>query len=674
MFLEKENSLFIQHGPQKTLIMAWGENSFRVRSYEQAQMPSEDWALITPIKVETKIVIEDDYATITNGKIKASVSKSGKITFYNDKGEILLEEFERNRDDFGIEPGTTATGFASALEIKGRNLAPILSADYHLICSFESNVNEKLYGMGQYQQAFLDIKGCEFELAQRNSQASVPFIISSLNYGFLWNNPAIGRANFAKNITTWEAFATKGLDYYITAGDNPREIQEAYGKATGVSPMMPEYAMGFWQCKLRYQTQDELLEVAREYKRRNLPISVIVVDFFHWTMQGEWEFDKKYWPDPEAMVKELKEMNIELMVSIWPTVDHRSKYYDEMKEKGLLITTDRGHKTSMNFHGNTIHYDATNPEAQKYVWEKSKQNYYDKGIKTFWLDEAEPEYTYYDFDLYRYHLGSNSQIGNIYPFMYAKTFYDGMKAEGQENIINLLRCAWAGSQRFGALVWSGDIDSSFRSLRSQFTAGLNMGIAGIPWWTTDIGGFHGGNINDNDFKEVLIRWFEYGTFCPVMRLHGVREPQFEALDLIGTTGGGVCNSGAPNEVWSYGEDNLAIFSKYLNMRENMKPYITKLMKETSELNTPVIRPLFFDFPDDKNAWNIEDSYMFGADVLVSPIMHAKKFTKEVYFPKGADWTNIWTNEVYKGGTNATINAPIEIIPVFTRVGSDVVIL
>ncbi len=529
---------------------------------------------------------------------------------------------------------------------------------------FESISEERLYGLGQYQQEGLNLKGCDMELAQRNSQATVPFILSSKGYGFLWNNPAVGRVVFGENLTTWEAESTTNLDYFITSGDTPREIQEAYGRATGCPPMMPDYAMGFWQCKLRYQTQDELLGVAREYKRRGLPISVIVADFFHWTMQGEWEFDKKYWPDPEGMVRELKEMGIELMVSIWPTVDHRSVYYHEMEEKGLLIRTDRGHRIGMEYHGNTIHIDLTNPDAREFLWEKAKKNYYDSGIKIFWLDEAEPEYSYYDFDLYRYHMGPNVQIGNIYPLMYAKTFYDGMRFEGQENILNLVRCAWAGSQRYGALVWSGDIDSNFESMRAQFAAGLNMGIAGIPWWTTDIGGFFGGNIHDPKFVELLIRWFEYGTFCPVMRLHGYREPVQQPLDATGTSGGGVCDSGADNEVYSYGEDAYEIFKKYMTIRENMRPYITRLMEEAHEKNTPVIRPLFFDFPKDIHAWEVEDVYMFGPELLIAPIMTEGAVTRSVYLPISSTFKDLWTGDTYEGGQTIEVNAPIERIPVF----------
>lgn len=225
------------------------------------------------------------------------------------------------------------------------------------------------------------------------------------------------------------------------------------------------------------------------------------------------------------MVKELQELSIELMVSIWPTVDKGSENFEEMVEKGLLIRHDRGVRISMEGEGNPIHFDATNPAARKYVWDKAKQNYYSKGIKTFWLDEAEPEYSMYDFDIFRYYAGTNLSIGNIYPVEYARAFYEGMEESGQKNIVNLLRCAWAGSQKYGAIVWSGDIASSWSSFRNQLAAGLNMGIAGIPWWTTDIGGFHGGDPDDEAFRELFVRWFQWGAFCPVMRLHGDREPR-----------------------------------------------------------------------------------------------------------------------------------------------------
>ena len=654
---DEENGILKYHyDAEEVWIQPWGANSLRVRATKMSEFPDENWALSADVeKIVPEVDIQEGYAAIRNGRISAKITKYGKMTIYNQKGEILLDEYLRNRKDKTVD-------YCSALDIDAREFKPIIGGDYQLTMRFVSNPDEKIYGMGQYQQPYLNLKGTDLELAQRNSQASVPFAVSSLGYGFLWNNPAVGRVVFGKNITSWEAYSTKALDYWITAGDTPAQIEEAYAAVSGTVPMMPDYAMGFWQCKLRYQTQEELLNVAREYKKRNLPISVIVIDYFHWPLQGDWRFDPVYWPDPDAMIRELQEMGIELMVSIWPTVDYRSENFEEMLEKGYLIRSEKGFRIVMPFQGNTVHYDATNPAAREYVWQKAKKNYYDKGVRVFWLDEAEPEYSVYDFENYRYHMGPNVQIGNIYPLMYAKTFYDGMTAEGQENIINLLRCAWAGSQKYGALVWSGDIHSSFASLRNQLAAGLNMGMAGIPWWTTDIGGFHGGNPDDPEFQELLVRWFEYGTFCPVMRLHGERQPLKEPM---GTEGGAACVSGADNEVWSFGEEAYGILTDHLFLREKMKPYITELMAAAHEKGTPVMRPLFYDFPEDEKAWEIEDQYMFGPDVMVAPVLYAEQRTRQVYIPEGT-WKHLFTGEMYEGGKAYEVDAPLANIPVFVR--------
>jgi alpha-D-xyloside xylohydrolase len=659
LFTRDKDRLIYRYDTEKLWIEPWGKNSLRVRSTKMAEMPPEDWALLPQESCAVEIKIEESGASLKNGGIELRINRAGKITIYNSRGEILLDEYLRNRRDINA-------AYCSALDIDAREYKPIIGGDYKITLRFESlDPNEKIYGMGQYQQPYLNLKGTDLELAQRNSQASVPFMLSSRGYGFLWNNPAVGRACFGKNIMTWEAVSTKKLDYWVSAGDTPAEIEEAYAKVTGTVPMMPDYAMGFWQCKLRYQTQEELLQVAREYKKRGLPISVIVADFFHWPLQGDWKFDPVYWPDPDAMIAELKKMGIELMVSIWPTVDYRSENWKIMLEQGFLVRTERGFRIGMDFQGNTIHFDATNPEARAFVWEQAKKNYYDKGIRIFWLDEAEPEYTVYDFDNYRYHLGPDIQIGNIYPLMYAKAFFDGMCAAGQKNILNLLRCAWAGSQRYGALVWSGDIHSSFLSLRNQLVAGLNMGIAGIPWWTTDIGGFHGGLITDPAFHELLIRWFQWACFCPVMRLHGCREP---IKPQYGTTGGAACRSGADNEVWSYTEEVYEICKKYLFLREKLRPYVADQMRAAHEKGTPVIRPLFYDFSGDSRSWETEDEFMFGPNYLVAPILYEGMREREVYLPAGPKWTNAWTGESFEGGGLIRVDAPLERIPVFSRDG------
>lgn len=477
MITKAENRLVFHYDAEELWIEPWGKNSLRIRSTKQCQMPENDWALQHVEDTASEILFTNTGAIIKNGKIRAELSNLGKLIIYNQKNEVLLEEYWRDRKNFH-DPK------CSAIEVEAR----------------------------------------EFR---------------------------------------------------------PNEIEEAYASVTGTVPMMPEYGLGFWQCKLRYQTQEEVLEIAREYKKRNLPIDLIVIDFFHWSRQGEWKFDLSYWPEPSKMVQELKNMGIELMVSVWPTVERKS------------------------------------------------ENYYKNGIKVFWLDEAEPEYSAYDFDNYRYYLGTDLEIGNIYPREYSRTFYEGMKAEGETQIVNLVRCAWAGSQKYGALVWSGDIASSFSSMRNQLAAGLSMGLAGIPWWTTDIGGFHGGNPDNPEFRELFVRWFQWGIFCPVMRLHGDREPRMPEEK---TVGGEACRSGAPNEVWSYGEEVYRICQKYLQIREEMRDYTRTLMREAHEKGTPVMRTLFYEFPEDKEAWEVEDEYLYGNKLLVAPILEAGAKVRNIYLP------------------------------------------
>lgn len=337
MLRQEGNRIVFHYDAEEVWIEPWGENAVRVRATKNPVMPKDDWALTQPKEdVRAEIFIDSDGAKLTNGKLHVTVTNGGKISMYNQERKPLLEEYWRNRRDV-TDPK------CSAIEVEAREFRPNIGGDYHLTMRFESlDMEERIYGMGQYQQPYLNLKGLDLEMAHRNSQASVPFMISSLGYGLLWNNPGVGRTILGKNIMSFENYGTKVLDYWFVAGDTPSELEEAYAKATGTVPMMPEYGLGFWQCKLRYQTQEELLHIAREYKRRNLPIDVIVIDYFHWNRQGEWKFDPTFWPDVDAMISELKEMGIELMVSIWPTVDKESENYEEMLERGYLIRTERG--------------------------------------------------------------------------------------------------------------------------------------------------------------------------------------------------------------------------------------------------------------------------------------------------------------------------------------------
>lgn len=657
-FMQTETALIWTFNGEKLQIEAWGSDSLRIRCSLGTDIIENDFALLPAKKCKPAVIIEGNTASITNGKITAKVvsedlthssrvRQNGQITFYNEHGEVLLKEI----------------GFGGRLKRKARNFITSSHEDYRISMSFEGDDQEKIYGMGQYQEKILDLKGTIIELAQRNSQASVPFMISSKGYGLLWHNPAIGKVTFGKNITEWEALSSDQIDYWITAGDTPKEISRNYAQVTGFVPMMPEYAMGFWQCRLRYYNENQVLEVAKEYRKRGLPLDVLVVDFFHWPKQGDFRFDEEFFPNAEMMIRELKKMNIELIVSIWPQIDFKSENYEEMRQKGLLVRTNKGLSIGMQFQGDTQFFDPTNPEARKYVWDKCKKNYFDKGIRQFWLDEAEPEYTVYDFDNYRYKMGQNIKIGNIFPQMYSRGFYEGLKTEGITEIMNLVRCAWAGSQRYGALVWSGDVQSTFDSLQKQICAGLNIGMAGIPWWTTDIGGFIGGDPEEESFRELLIRWFQFGTFCPVMRLHGERQP---ITKLFRENGEEILYTGADNEIWSYGDDAYQIMKKYLFVREELKTYIKRIMKEASESGIPVMRSMFYEFPDDDQTSELMDQYMFGSDLLVAPIIKENDRQRTVYLPQDVQWIHASSGECFTGGQVVSIKAEIEDIPIFVR--------
>ena len=651
-FEEKDGNLIFRENGETVMITPWGRDSLRIRARILSEIGEDSAALLTPPKTDADIQTSDWEASVKNGNIKAVLrvqpwGHALQITFYNSSGEVLLKEISNG----------------GALQKKARQFKPLPGGAYALKASFEPEPDEKIYGMGQYQQEIMDLKGCNLELAHRNSQASVPFYISSIGYGFLWNNAAIGEVHFGLNTTEWTSLATHQLDYWITAGDTPARIQENFAAVTGTVPMMPEYGLGFWQCKLRYYNQEQVLSVAREYKRRNIPLDVLVIDYYHWHRCGDWRFHEEFFPDPAAMVKELHDMGIETMVSVWPQVDWRSENYEEMKQQGLLVKSNTGIDVQMIFHGNNVFMDATNPRTRQYVWEKCKKNYGDLGIRTFWLDEAEPEFTTYEFENYRYHAGPVAEVGNIYPREYARLFYEGQRAAGQEDIVNLIRCAWVGSQRYGALVWSGDIYSSYEDFRKQICAGIHMGICGIPWWTTDIGGFHGGVTADENFRELLVRWFQFGTFCPVMRIHGHRQPSEKVVDRSGEVRE---STGADNEVWSFGEEVYEILTKFIRIRELMRDYTRSLMREAHEKGTPVMRALFYEFPGDPICWDVQDAYLFGPNILVAPVCYEKARSRWVYLPAGARWTHAGTGDIYEGGREIEIEAPLDTLPIFLR--------
>ncbi len=658
-FIVDDRSIRWRGSGETLRIEAWGEDSLRVRAW-RTEVPAQDWALLPPSPSDPTITVDGDVARIENGAITAVLRARAEVD--GQTGYLVAScSVEYLRGDGTVLLRELSSG--GSLKRRARHWRPITgSPSSSLTASFEAHPDEHLSGMGQYQQALIDLKGSTLELAHRNSQASVPFLLSDRGYGLLWNNPAIGRATFATNRTEFTAEATSALDYWITAGATPGAISRRYADATGHAPVMPEHGLGFWQCKLRYWNQEQLLEVAREHHRRGIPIDVIVADFFHWPELGDYRFEDEFWPDPAGMVRELDAMGIKLMVSIWPQVSARSENFDRFVRENLLVTSDRGMNVQMAFGGPSAFLDVTNPDARAALWELCKANYHDLGIELFWLDEAEPEFGVYDFENYRYHSGSVLETGNAYPLQFSRAFWEGQRAAGQEQIVNLVRCAWAGSQRFGALVWSGDIQSSWDDLRAQIVAGIHIGVAGIPWFTTDIGGFHGGDPSDPAFRELLVRWFQFGTFCPVMRLHGDRRPTEEVRAADGSER---LPSGADNEIWTFG-DASPILAAHIDLRERLRDYSRDAMLAAHEHGTPVMRGLFYEFPDDATARGIADQYLYGPDLLVCPVLEPGARSRRVYLPGDRPWWDLRTGDRHEPGTWIDADAPLESMPVMTR--------
>jgi alpha-D-xyloside xylohydrolase len=648
-FSQEAQRLVCRNDYETLVLEPWGKNGIRVRATRQADIrPDGISALLPTANGSAVISIRADRASLENGAILANVDARGGLRFMNaNTGLELLSEKP-------IHP----------LSIPARQYKEVRGDLYQIDAAFQAYDDERIFGLGQHQHGRLDQKGCVIELIQRNTEVAIPFLLSSRGYGFLWNNPAVGRVELGQNATRWVAEAAPQIDYWITAADSPAGILSNYADATGHAPMLPEWASGFWQSKLRYASQAELEAVAQEYVRRELPLSVIVIDFFHWTRQGDWQFDPLAWPDPARMVEKLQTLGVRVMVTVWPTVNRLSANFAEMWSNRLILRNANGTPAHFYFVDNHAedgiyvhYYDPTNPEARKYIWEKVKQGYYRHGIKIFWLDACEPEMIPMMPENLCFHAGDGEAVANLYPLSHVQGFYEGMEAAGEKDILFLCRSAWAGSQRFGAAVWSGDIPSTFEALRVQVRAGLNIGLSGIPWWTTDIGGFRGGDPTDPAFQELVVRWFEYGAFCPLFRLHGHRLPNTSDF------------GGADNEIWSFGDEAYAILKKYLLLRERLRPYIQEQMLIAHESGLPPMRPLFVDFPSESACFEIGDQYMFGPDLLVAPVLEAGARSRKLYLPEGDRWTDAWTGQEYPGGQWMTVDAPLDRIPLFLRGGT-----
>jgi len=574
----------------------------------------------------------DDDVTLSTSRMKVVVTrKDGAVTYRDLSGNQLVQEAIRKLTPVRVN-GEDTYRAESFINIYGSR--------------------EGLYGLGQHQGGVWNYRGESVDISQDNTNIAVPFLVSSNGYGIFWNSAARSRFNnrFA-NYMYISSEVADVIDYYFFYGPDLDKVIASYRELTGQAPMFGKWAYGFWQCKNRYKTQEEILGVARKYRELHIPVDNIVQDWFWWNRKGEFVFNNKY-PDPKGMVDELHRENFHLMISIWPFFEPGSANYDYMDKQGWFV--DKFKFAKPPYHTDAMAaYDATSPDARKFYWDQVNKGLFSIGLDAWWMDTTEPETEGQEENIQLGHkvaAGSGDRYVNLYPMLTTGAVCDGQRsASDKKRVYILSRSAFAGSQRSGVTAWSGDINSDWFSYRRQIPAGLNFALSGIPYWTTDIGGFVFGDPDDPAFRELFVRWFQYGTFNPILRVHGTRKTD-------------------QNELWSYGPDAQKILASYDRLRYRLLPYIYSLAwKTTSDSYTPM-RPLVMDFRTDVRAQNTWNEFMYGPAFLVNPVTEPAATSRAVYLPN-AKWYDFWSGATTDGGKEIIAAAPMDRLPLYVRAGS-----
>lgn len=571
----------------------------------------------------------DAAVTINTGRLEVAVAKKDGVILYSEGKERLLQE--------GPKLMTPAV-------VNGEST-------YHAEDTFNIYGSEEaFYGLGQHQAGVWNYRGSEVDLSQENTNIAVPLLVSSKGYGIYWNNDS--RSRFNNRFVHYMYLSSEvadAIDYYFIYGPDLDRIVAGYRLLTGNPPLFGKWAYGFWQCKNRYRSQAELLGIAEKYRRLHISVDNIVQDWFWWTRTGEFVFNKNY-PDPKSMVEQLHRDHFHLMVSVWPFFYPGTSTYEDMDKRGFFI--DRTKAAAFHPLGTAL-YDATNPAARAYYWHLLDNALFKIGVDAWWEDTTEPETEGVEENVLVHNkiaIGSGARYANLYPLMANSVIYDGQRKEtDRKRVFILSRSAFAGSQRYGVTAWSGDILSDWVSFRRQIPAGLNFELSGLPYWTTDIGGFILGHPDDPEYRELFVRWFQYGAFCPIFRVHGTRAPD-------------------ENELWSYGPEAQSILTSFDRLRYRLLPYIYSLAWMTTNANYTPMRPLVMDFRTDRRAQNIGDQFLYGPAFLVNPVTQPGARSRQVYLPQ-ARWYDFWTGSSTDGGKIVDAAAPLDRMPLYVRAGS-----
>jgi len=592
---------------------------------------------------------------ITTARLKLLINKATNAITYADKnGNVITsEDSEENKT-------------MQAATIAGINT-------YNVSTQFNSPANEALYGLGCHPEDSLSInyKGRNQQMLIKYMTGAIPVLLSTKGYGLLWDNYSAsdfygGEAGNTK--FKYVSESGKQVDYYFFYGPDFDKIIGLYRIATGRAPMYPKWSMGLFQSQDRYKTQEEILSVKNNYRNNHIPVDAIVQDWYWWSPLpiGSHIMNHERYPDPKAMIDELHKANMHAMISIWPVFGSGTNNFNALKSKGFLtsITWD-------NFVTHTFdtYYDAHNPKARAMYWQQAKDSVVARyGWDAWWVDQCEPdngslldERRKADF-----FVGKGIDYFNTYSLEHSEGLYKGWRKDiPGKRAFFLIRQSFAGEQRNAATLWSSDITTTFASLRNQVPQGINACVSGIPYWTSDIGGYLSRVSPDGipdwskpAYRELFTRWFQFGTFCPIMRIHGKGERALFSSN------------------WD--DNTKAILLKYDKLRYRLLPYIYSLAGYVTQQNYTIMRSLNFDFRNDPGVYNIQDEYMFGPAFLVSPVTEQLytgpkaaegKTTRNVYLPASAQWYDFYTGQLYKGGQTIASAAPIDIIPLYVKAGS-----
>ena len=582
-----------------------------------------------PFKVDST----DKDITLSTANLRAVLlRKNGSLAFEDAQGKPLL----RGGGDDGGWLMTPA-------KVNGEQT-------YHASVLFFPASDEAFYGLGQHQAGVWDDAGEDVELSPDNTNISIPFFVSSRGYGMFWNNASVSRFDdrFAQHLYI-DAQVADTVDYYFLYGPSFDRIIEEFRNMTGPAPLFGKWAYGYWQSKNRYKSQAEMLSIAQKYRQLGIPIDNIVQDWFWWTKMGSFVFNKDY-PDPKAMVDTLHGEHFHVMISVWPTVLPGTDVFGTFDRNGWFIHKNRPDASWLPGGGL---YDPFNPEARAAYWKLINDHLFRIGFDAWWLDTTEPETLFRERNIMldaHTAIGSGARYANLYPLMTTTAVYQGQRqASGSKRVFILTRGSAAGMQRNAAAAWSGDLFSTWSAFKRQIPAGLNYSLSGLPYWTTDIGGFTKANPDDPTYRELFVRWFEYGAFCPLFRVHGTRTTN-------------------QNELWSYGSEAQSILTKYDVLRYRLLPYIYSIAWQVTNSGYTMMRPLVMDFPSDAEARRIGDQFLFGPALLVNPVTDPGAKSRRLYLPQAA-WYNFWSGRSISGGKFIAVPAPLQTLPLFVRAGS-----